>query len=962
MLRYALRPGRLVGLLGFLLLAFGFFGADTAHAQTPAPDWSPTFPREGGTGFEDVDCVGERCVAVNMSGQIAVTTDGGFDWRSVPSPVSVSAVYTNFPAYFDWLYTVECPSTTICYTAGLSGFIAKSSDGGETWVKQQNSLLYAIRKLSCPNAQECYATGRAYLPNDSYTATITSGGYLLRTTNGGESWVRVSNVPTATGYTLVCPASNICYLNGYKTTDGGATWTPLSTVSNILYCVDQNLCFGSGNSKTYRTSDGGTSWTPIFEGSFSKMFCTSAQICYGYRFSSSYSGSSRVPQAIFTTKDGGTSWQNNSYNLSIIVNAITCIDADRCIAVGGIDASGVGYYSPLIVGTLDAGKNWTKRNESLNKPLQSVSCPTEQICYTVGARGTIFKTTDNSFSWYEQSTPLSTTLFSIACQSATFCVAVGDLGKIRYTTDGTNWNTAPAFDNTPLYNINCPATDECVAVGRGGLILRMNGTPISWVQENSGTNSMLFAVSCPATGTCYATGENGTLLKKSGGTWTPQVSGSSKDLRAISCPALTNCYVTENANSSGIGGRIISTTNGTSWAASSTGFLGSGIASIACPNISLCFVGNNYSRVLSLTNGNRASDWYMDSEKVSELPAEQVLSISCFSATRCVGVGTNNLITQTYDGAKGLTWESRNTFYYSLYRGTCPTGSTTCITTGQHGLVGGIMTSQDSGKTWKTTFFPKMPLLTHLSCPTNQICYASNYSYSYQDESTSLIKTTNAGNSWQFVTSTVAVRGGISCATTEICLGSDNTCGPYSATCGGSPTVWRSTNGGVTWISSTLGYHFELTCVSSQICYASGKDSNSIYKTTNQGVDWSLLSSPAISGAISSFSCASEQACYFLVGPVGFDSSDFRYKVLKTLDGGANWEVKDIPKNSLITSFNTISCASISHCLAGGVGGLLIATRNGGDNWQALPNRAFSVYGYTECQADRTCRVFGEGA
>ncbi|MGB3452441.1 MAG: T9SS type A sorting domain-containing protein [Moheibacter sp.] len=102
----------------------------------------------------------------------------------------------------------------IVVAVGANGIIIKTTDGGETWVQKPSGSTEDLRKVQFPT------------PDTGY---IIGGGTLLKTTDGGETW-NSTNVEVSTGfYSLSCVNENLIFIsanNGLiKSEDGGSNWT-----------------------------------------------------------------------------------------------------------------------------------------------------------------------------------------------------------------------------------------------------------------------------------------------------------------------------------------------------------------------------------------------------------------------------------------------------------------------------------------------------------------------------------------------------------------------------------------------------------------------------------------------------------------------------------------------------------------------------------------------------------------
>jgi photosystem II stability/assembly factor-like uncharacterized protein len=949
MLRFALK---IVGLVGFILLAGGFLAAPSAHAQTPAPDWSPVYPPVSANTLNNVECRAEQCFAVGTNGTILYSLNAGMDWQR-----SSSAFYTST------LYGIACASQTTCYATGENGLLLKTTNTGEAWQKQELGITQTVRAVACSDGSQCYA--------------FAENGAFFQTTGG--NWTQVSSQYWLTGTLLSCPATGICFANGaglYKTTNGGVTWDSILGRVTALDCVDTQICYATspvpGNpsydSVVYRTNNGGANWAEIYQTAFPvvSIACATANDCFlatVYLTTDPYP-SPNANMLIYYTHNGGLKWEAEYMNTFLAMKDIDCLDSQRCIGVAGKD----GPLDNLsgIIGTNNGGKIWTRRDDSVDNSLFGVSCPTAETCFTVGGRGSIFKTSDSSFTWHQQTAPISTTLYGVACPSVNLCIAVGELGKIRYTTDGTNWNSTNAGQQD-LYGVSCPSPTECIVVGTGGAIFRMGATPgAAWTLETSGTTNRLFGVSCPIAGTCYAVGENGVLLRKSSGGWVAENSGTILDLRAISCPAATTCYASETVSGSIYsgqptqGGRVISTTSGTSWAGGSQVFLYKNF-SIQCPTVLICYAGgilplNTYngrgSKIASTTNGG--ATWNVN-EAIGSIEIHP-LAIACSASTTCAAVGTNSTIVRTVNGGKwgNYSVDFANNYISTVFNASCANGSTRCVAYGVSYLRTYLLTTKDNGSNWRVTLFTNISS-GYLSCPSAQVCYIG-----------AGLKSTDGGETWQKTGSNVSLSR-LDCPTENICQGYG-----YSVD---ADRFWRTTDGGSTWISSTVVENSfsavslserGLECPTEQICYTvfnsyGPTNTLSIYKTSDAGLNWSLnYSTTVITSSIFTLSCPSEQTCYAL-GLYG--------KYAKTSNGGADWQISQVsvnsvpvPSESVPSGTMSIGCVNETTCLIGTTNGALVATRDGGANWQLLPQRTKWAFYYTECEPNGICRAFGDNA
>ncbi|CAN5916050.1 hypothetical protein BH11BAC7_BH11BAC7_24930 [soil metagenome] len=202
--------------------------------------------------------------------------------------------------------------------------------------------------------------GGAILNDIVFTGSDTgyvscSNGMVLKTINGGTSWVAIQAAATDISLQFLSFVnSRIGFASGgnafgeklYKTTDAGTTWTLLG--SNFDYdeieFVDQNIGYMLNLDQLYKTTNGGTMWTMINP-------LNSFDYPENVVFLSKDTGFVRDRQGFFYwTTNGGTTFSVNS-NSSASSQFISFNKTGR--------KSGAAFTLTSAYTTSDAGVTWT---------------------------------------------------------------------------------------------------------------------------------------------------------------------------------------------------------------------------------------------------------------------------------------------------------------------------------------------------------------------------------------------------------------------------------------------------------------------------------------------------------------------------------------------------------------------------------------------------------------------------
>jgi photosystem II stability/assembly factor-like uncharacterized protein len=265
------------------------------------------------------------------------------------------------------------------------------------------------------------------------------GGFLSRTDDGGQSWVR-QNVGT-------------------------------TAAINDIYFRDKEAGFFLAGNSIFVTRDNGATWTQAKI--FSPEEFDGADIeLYSVRFSSkkkgwvvgSVSKKERVVDSVLVyTDDGGETWRRQRAPSRLELIHIDFVSDKRGWIVGD---------GGTILFTRDAGQSWTKQNAGVTGTLYHVDFRDDKRGIVVGERGMLLRTIDGGETWAPVPTNVNVTLLSVQFLDDDEGWAIGRGGTILRTGDeGRTWTLQQSTTKQNLYSLHINKKIGWT-VGGAGTILR----------------------------------------------------------------------------------------------------------------------------------------------------------------------------------------------------------------------------------------------------------------------------------------------------------------------------------------------------------------------------------------------------------------------------------------------------------------------------------------------------------
>ena len=434
------------------------------------------------------------------------TSDGGRHWvgTTVPdNPIFVTSpggftLHVNWIKAFGQTAYMQASGSQDDQNWHLRDFIYISRDGGATWTWKQklgSPYTFPVTELRwlqlAPDVEESVNGGQAFSPydtnfvpapplqaefSDAETGYVISGGAVLRTSDGGLNWTQVgapwlspvvispspspSPIPMPTSADLSAPSADVVWalIGGrrlFLSADHGQTWVersmpkaPGGSEATEISFVDDTYGWlttcGRSTTLLWKTTDGARTWHTVSSG-FPPDQCV-----LGLSFVDRSRGfiSYRVdysPPAIFTTRDGGDTWNGArienppgfvagqpAYQFAAL-HIVRLGSAYYLAAHGSLPDGEVGW----VFRSTDAGAIWTY--------LATTPYPADSLGFVTATRwvqlivpGQSVETMDSGHSWhayasdYSQAAPVAPQVV-FADPKIGYATA---RGSIQRTTDG----------------------------------------------------------------------------------------------------------------------------------------------------------------------------------------------------------------------------------------------------------------------------------------------------------------------------------------------------------------------------------------------------------------------------------------------------------------------------------------------------------------------------------------------
>lgn len=378
------------------------------------------------------------------------TTNGGNDWVKIQN-----SVY-NGMCFYAVDFVDEMRGCAVGgHHYGQSGFIMISSDGGFSWTE------------TTPDTCECLSAVD-YLPSSPIWA-CGRDGFVIKSIDGGQTWADTYDASFDSFDDIhFFNEQNGIMIDGHEsfmTFDAGSSWDSTAYITYYnsmrkLMSWEENKVFAVGNNGGMsRSLDGGTSWENMSDNISACMYNIGfSNISDGFAISNS------TPYGRFLrTNSGGHSWY---FDTSFVLNAVY-----DCW-VNGEEVRLLSTTSEMFV-SHNSGQHWdTISIPEIGSKYQDIQFVNENTGFLCAGEGILYKTEDGGNHWINQSLDTSFYLLEMffVDENLGFLIDWDNKQILRTQDGGYQWDASNLINN-----IQCHPVSICFSGTNVGFVSTSEG-------------------------------------------------------------------------------------------------------------------------------------------------------------------------------------------------------------------------------------------------------------------------------------------------------------------------------------------------------------------------------------------------------------------------------------------------------------------------------------------------------
>jgi photosystem II stability/assembly factor-like uncharacterized protein len=368
---------RAVDFSGYRGYAVGDFGT-VMRSDNGGTTWSGLITGTT-TPLRVVRVIDPDTVVVAGSCTVRRTDDGGKSFTALPWAPAGGACTTE-------VRSLAFPTRESGFLLLSDGNVLHTGDGGQTWARRT-----AIPNTVATAGSDVHPTDIFFPAADVGFAT-TEAGMLYRTTDGGTSWSPVASAPQHLDSVWFRDAQTGFAAGGasvLRTSDGGATWVQQGVVAppeNIewIRCGGERGCIAATErgDELLRTDDGGVTWTPISPAS--RPLYAAAFTGIGGVVAVGRDGTT------VASADGGHNFVTVSEALDGPFSLVRASSPMVALAAG---------RDGTLARTSDGGHEWTALPAPVAGDILDVSFPSDDTGYALARKNVLTRTDDGGKTW-----------------------------------------------------------------------------------------------------------------------------------------------------------------------------------------------------------------------------------------------------------------------------------------------------------------------------------------------------------------------------------------------------------------------------------------------------------------------------------------------------------------------------------------------------------------------------------
>ncbi|MEK9136221.1 MAG: YCF48-related protein, partial [Bacteroidota bacterium] len=319
------------------------------------------------------------------------------------------------------------------------------------------------------------------ISGDVYAGTWFGG--LLRSTNGGHSWLTTANQNAEVGSIAVDASANVlATINGriHLSNDQGATWTPLEVPWGESYVFtiavsSTDIYYVGTQAGIFSSNDAGQTWRH-----------GDASGCEAHAFVSDVDGvvfagtSSSAPgrDGIYRSVDDGRTWlQRNSGLRNVFIRSLLLTPSNVLFAA-------VGFRG--VMRSTDEGATWSVLSLSPTGQVRTLVCSVDGVLFAsviAGSSNEIWRSTDGGDNWSVVATSVgSTSVLKVSPNGTLYSSSAR--GIARSTDNGENWTTHTGWTSSEVLSLDTGNDGMLYAGTSGEGTFRSTNEGDAWVRTS----------------------------------------------------------------------------------------------------------------------------------------------------------------------------------------------------------------------------------------------------------------------------------------------------------------------------------------------------------------------------------------------------------------------------------------------------------------------------------------------